>query len=248
LHQQKANIMEELKGKRVVIPGGSSGIGLAIATAVTARGAEAIIISSNQQRIDQALSTLPAGNKGFAVNLTDEGQVSKIFAAIGPFDHLVYTAGEALLLSSIKDAEVAAAKQFFNVRYWGAFTAVKYAAPHIRAGGSITLTGGVASSRPGKGWSLGASICAAMEGFTRAMAVELAPIRVNTVSPGIVKTSLWANMADTAREGMYSHYSDQLPVGYVAGPEDIAQTYLYLMQQKYSTGQIIVTDGGYALI
>ncbi|MDR3712216.1 MAG: SDR family oxidoreductase [Puia sp.] len=240
--------MENLKGKKVVIAGGSAGIGLATAKAVALQGGEVIIVSSNPERIDTALAGLPAGNTGFAADLTNEGQVSALFTNIGSFDHLVYTAGETLHLSSIEDVKVVDARQFFNVRYWGAFTAVKYAVPHINRGGSITLTGGVAALRPGKGWSLGASICAAMEGFTRAMAIELAPLRVNMVSPGVVKTGLWSNMPEAEREGMYSHFSGQLPVRYVAGPEDIAETYLYLMRQKYSTGQSVIADGGYVLI
>ncbi len=240
--------MENLKGKKVVVLGGSAGIGFATAKAAANEGAEVIIVSSNQQRIDKAVGELPAGSKGIAVDLTDEAQIEKLFTEIGKFDHLVYTAGETLQLGNIADTAIDTAKQFFNVRYWGAFTSVKYAAPNINAGGSIVLTGGVAAERPGKGWSLGASICAAMEGFTRAMAVELAPVRVNLVSPGLVKTDLWSAMTEAEREGMYGHYSEQLPVKYIAGPEDIAQTYIYLMQQKYNTGQVVVTDGGYVLI
>jgi NAD(P)-dependent dehydrogenase (short-subunit alcohol dehydrogenase family) len=80
---------------------------------------------------------------------------------------------------------------FFALRYWGAFMAAKYGSDHIRPGGSIVFTSGLAGLRPHVGWSLGASICAAMEGLTRALAVELAPIRVNIVSPGVVKSPLW---------------------------------------------------------
>jgi len=240
--------MEDLKGKRVLILGGSSGIGFATARAAANKGAQVIIVSGNQQRIDRALAELPAGGKGFMVDLRDEGQIAKLFATIGQFDHLVFTAGEALQITAIADMGITDAKRFFDLRYWGAFTAVKYAAPHIKPEGSITLTGGCASLRPGKGWSLMASICAAMEGFTRAMAIELAPIRVNIVTPGLVRTNLWDGMSTQERENMYVHFSGELPVKYVAGPDDIAETYLYLMLQKYSTGQVVVTDGGYVLI
>jgi NAD(P)-dependent dehydrogenase (short-subunit alcohol dehydrogenase family) len=237
-----------LNGKKVVLLGGSAGIGLATAKAVADEGATLIIVSSNQQRIDNALKELPEGSKGYAIDLTNEQQVQNFFIQLGKFDHLVYTAGENLQLNTLTDTAVADAKQFFNVRYWGAFTAVKYASPHINAGGSITLTGGVASLRPGSGWSLGASICAAMEGFTRAMAIELAPVRVNLVSPGVVRTDLWANMTDTDREDMYTHLGNTLPVKFVADAADIAQSYLYLIRQQYSTGQIVVADGGYVLV
>jgi len=89
------------------------------------------------------------------------------------------------------ETDVAAARDFFALRYWGAFMAAKYGSDHIRPGGSIVFTSGLAGLRPHVGWSLGASICAAMEGLTRALAVELAPIRVNIVSPGVVKSPLW---------------------------------------------------------
>lgn len=237
-----------LTGKKVVVLGGSSGLGLATAIAASQAGAELTIVSSNQQRIDKALEQLPKGGKGLAINLTDEQQVQEMFTKIGAFDHLVYTAGESLVLKNIEDVTVQDAKGFFDLRYWGAFTAVKYAAPHLNAGGSITLTGGVASARPGKGWSLGASICAAMEGFTRAMAVELAPLRVNLVSPGMIRTNLWSDMTDADRDAMYEHVGNGLPVKRVGEAEDIAQTYIYLMRQQFSTGQIIIADGGYVLV
>jgi NAD(P)-dependent dehydrogenase (short-subunit alcohol dehydrogenase family) len=240
--------MNTLKNKKVVILGGSSGIGLATAKAAANDGAEVVIVSANQQRIDTALTELPEGTKGFSVSLTDEQQVQDFFTNLGKFDHLVFTAGESLQLNKVADTPLADAKQFFDVRYWGAFTAVKYAAPNINAGGSIVLTSGSAAQRPGSGWSLGASICAAMEGFTRAMAIELAPIRVNIVAPGLVKTNLWSNMSEQDREGLYAHYAGTLPVKYVAGADDIAQSYIYLMCQLYSTGQRVVVDGGGVLV
>jgi NAD(P)-dependent dehydrogenase (short-subunit alcohol dehydrogenase family) len=240
--------MDNLKGKKVVVLGGSAGMGLATAKAAAVQGAEIIIVSSNQERINKALSELPADSEGFAVNLGDEQAIASLFKSIGNFDHLVYTAGESLQLGAITDTVIEGAKKFFDIRYWGAFTSVKYAAPNINEGGSITLTGGSAAHRPGSGWSLGASICSAMEGFTRAMAIELAPIRVNIVVPGLVKTDLWADMAEADREGMYAHYGTQLPVRYIADADDLALSYIYLMQQTYSTGQVVVADGGYVLV
>jgi NAD(P)-dependent dehydrogenase (short-subunit alcohol dehydrogenase family) len=240
--------MENLKGKKVVVLGGSAGIGFATAKAAAEEGAEVIIVSGNQQRLDKALAQLSTSAKSFVVDLTDEQQIANLFMGIGQFDHLVFTAGEALQLGNVADADINAAKQFFNVRFWGAFTAVKYAAANINAGGSITLTGGSASRRPGAGWGLGASICASMEGFTRAMAVELAPVRVNIVVPGLVKTELWANMSKDEQDGMFAYFAEKMPVKHVAVAEDIAKTYLYLMTQTYSTGQSVVVDGGYVLI
>jgi NAD(P)-dependent dehydrogenase (short-subunit alcohol dehydrogenase family) len=87
-----------------------------------------------------------------------------------------------------------------------------------------------------------------MEALTRALAVELAPIRVNAVCPGVVKTELWRGMTEADREAMYRDVGQKLPVGRVGEAEDLAETYLYLMREAYSTGQVIVVDGGAVLV
>lgn len=244
--EQIATSKEALQGQKIVIIGGSAGIGLATAKSAAAKNATVIIISSNQQRVNKALKELPESATGYAIDVTDEAQVKSIFEQIGFFDHLIFTAGEQLQLGDLKDTSLASAHQFFEIRYWGAFTAVKHASPYIK--NSIVLTSGIASNRPGKGWSLGASICSAMEGFTRAMAIELAPIRVNIVSPGVVKTDLWSGMSVEEREGMYNQIGDSLPVKRVGNVDDIAKTYLYFMKQEYGTGQTIIVDGGASLV
>ena len=237
-----------LSGKKVIVLGGSSGLGLATAIAAAAEGANITIVSGNRQRIDQALTQLPGGSEGHAIDLNITDNIKQFFENAGPFDHLVYTAGENISLANIAETEIGEARQFFNLRYWGAFAAVKYGAPHLNAGGSIGLTSGIASTRPGKGWSLASSICGAMEGFTRAMAVELAPIRVNCVVPGVVKTNLWNSMTAADRENLYSTVGNSLLVKRVGAAEDIAQAFLYLMKQSFGTGQSLVVDGGAVLV
>jgi NAD(P)-dependent dehydrogenase (short-subunit alcohol dehydrogenase family) len=237
-----------LSGKRIVILGGSAGIGLATAKAAEAEGAAIVIASSRKERVDQALASLRGGGEGHVADLAEETQVRALFERIGAFDHLVFTAGDALRLQTLDAMAIDAARGFFDLRFWGACMAAKYGSPHIRPGGSITLTNGVAGLRPRKGWTLAASICGAMEALTRALAVELAPIRVNAVCPGTVRTELWRDMPETEREAMYRAAGQKLPVGRVGEPDDLAQAYLYLMREGFSTGQVIVVDGGAVLV
>jgi NAD(P)-dependent dehydrogenase (short-subunit alcohol dehydrogenase family) len=239
---------EPLQNKKIVIIGGSAGIGLAVAQAVAAKEAQVIIVSSNQERINKALETLPENSIGYAVDVTNETQIQQLFEAIGAFDHLVYTAGENLVMGNVSDTDIAFARKYWNIRYWGAFTAVKHASAHVNPGGSIVFTSGIAANRPNAGWALGASICAAMEGFTRAMAMELAPIRVNIVSPGVVATDLWGNIPESEREGFYASVAESLPVKHVGQAEEVARAYVYLMEQTFGTGQVVVADGGGVLV
>jgi len=237
---------KSLSQSKIVIIGGSSGIGFATAKATATLGAGVIIASATQKKIDAALQHLPQNATGQVLDVTNEAQVKDFFAGIGAFDHLVYTAGENIKLGLLADSDAAESKEYFNIRYWGAMMCAKYATPYVL--GSITFTSGVAANRPGPGWWLGSSICSAMEGFTRALSIELAPLRVNIVSPGVVKTPLWDSMSEADREGLYSSYADKLPVNYVADADDLAKTYIYLMQQQYATGQAVVVDGGAVLV
>lgn len=240
--------MEKLANKKVLILGGSTGLGLATAKVAAAEGAQVTIVSKNQQRLQEAAKQLPPTATTFALDLSDEKAIQSFFDAFGHFDHLVYTAGENLSLSVLKNMDLAASRKYFDIRYWGAVAAVKYGAPHINPGGSVTLTSGIASIKPTISWSLGSSICAAMEGFTRVMALELAPVRVNIVCPGLVKSNLWDSMDATEKEQLFDTFAQALPVKFVAAPDDIAATYLYLMKQPYSTGQKVTVDGGALMI
>jgi NAD(P)-dependent dehydrogenase (short-subunit alcohol dehydrogenase family) len=237
-----------LKGKRIIVLGGTSGIGLAVAQGAAMDGAQVLMASRDDARITQALATLPANAEGRVLDLSNAAAIEAFFDATGPFDHLVYTAGESLKLSPLGEGDIASARHFFETRYWGALMAARWGHRQIRPGGSIVFTSGVAGARPGPGWSVAASICGAMEGLTRALAVELAPIRVNIVSPGVVKTPLWREMPEEAREALYAAEARRLPVGRVADAQGVAEGYLYLMRQTFVTGQTLAIDGGGLLV
>lgn len=244
-----------LDGARVVVLGGTSGLGYAVAAAAARDGADIVVVSSRQARVNAAVGALSRmgaatgrAAEGHALDLADEAEVQELFARIGPFDHLVYTAGDSLMLHRVAETDLAAARGFMDVRLWGAFAAVKYARAVLRPGGSIVLTTGTAGRRPQAGWAVAAMLCSAIEGLTRALAVELAPIRVNAVSPGAVRTPLWRDMPEQQREAMWQSLSELLPVGRVGEAEDIAQAYLFLMRERHATGQVIVVDGGGVLV
>ncbi|UUZ84223.1 SDR family oxidoreductase [Paenibacillus sp. P26] len=237
-----------LEGKRVVLLGGTSGVGFATAEAAAREGASVVVVSSRKEKVDAALARLPQGAEGHAVDLTSEEQVRAFFSRIGEFDHLVFTAGEPPQIAPLDATDLETGRQYFNLRYWGAVLAAKYGHPHIRPGGSITLTSGMAGTRPQAGFTVIAGICSAVEGLMRALAVELRPLRVNAVTLGMIRTELWDTVPEAERSAMYEHAGQALPVGRVGEPEDAAEAFLYLMRENYSTGQVIIVDGGSSLV
>lgn len=237
----------DLHGQRVVVLGGTSGIGLATAAQAAVAGARVTVVSGRKASVERALAELPPGSAGHAIDLTDAASVQTFFDDLGDFDHLVYTAGESLVIGTLDALDLDAARRFFDVRYFGALAAARASAPHLRPGGSITLTTGGALARPRPGWSVAVSVLGAVDALTRALAVELAPVRVNAVCPGVVRSPLWAGMSDSERDEFYRTVGSGLLTGRVGEVSDIAHGYLSLMTQPYATGSVLTLDGGGAL-
>jgi NAD(P)-dependent dehydrogenase (short-subunit alcohol dehydrogenase family) len=237
-----------LKDKRILVFGGTSGIGLAVAQAAVSESAEVVVVSSHQDRVDSAVKLLGQRSAGFVADLSSERAVAELFSNVGLFDHLAFTAGDVVWQRPLAAIELDDAKRFFEVRFWGAFLAAKHGARKIRPGGSIVLTSSTVPRRPPVGFSIGASISSAVEGFARALAVELAPVRVNVVAPGIVRTPLWNRLPEEQREPFFATRGAALPVGKVGDPAEIAEAYLFLMRSTFTTGQAIVVDGGMLLV
>jgi NAD(P)-dependent dehydrogenase (short-subunit alcohol dehydrogenase family) len=236
-----------LKNARVLVIGGTSGIGFGVASAAAERGAIPIVASRHQSSVDRALSELPDHARGATVDLTDMSAVERLATDIGDIEHLVFTAGESLELAPLSDLTPEVITRFFQTRFVGALTAVRVFGPRITTGGSITLTSGTAAEQPGFG-ALPVSICGAMNALTKALALELAPIRVNAVAPGVVRTPLWAEMGETDRRAMYDQAAQQLPLGRVGEVGDTARAYLYCMEQEFGTGIVLTVDGGTTLV
>lgn len=239
-----------LNGKRIVILGGSAGIGLAVAKRAAGEGADVIIASHNAERVARATAELKAigSAAGHAIDLRSQPAVRGLFEKLGAIDHLVYTAGEELLIAPLSELDLAAARSFFDLRYWSALAAIQAAKRHLARDGSIVLTSGAAGHRPHAGFVIGASICSAMEAVTRTLAVELAPIRVNIVTPGYVDTELWANVPVDAKAQMFREAAARLPVGRIGTADDVAEHYVSFLRGRYVTGQALVVDGGGVLV
>jgi NAD(P)-dependent dehydrogenase (short-subunit alcohol dehydrogenase family) len=234
--------------KAVVVLGGASGIGLATALAAAARGAVVTVTSRSGDRVAHAVRQIGGSARGEVVNLENEEETRALFERVGGFDHLVYTAGDELLLSPVAQLDLATARRSFEVRVFGALGAIKHAVARIRPGGSIVLTHGIAGARPSAGWTVGAAVCGAMDALTRALAVELAPVRVNAVSPGLVRTPLWNPIPEAQREALFREAGGKLLTKRIGEAAEIAEAYCYLMENTFTTGQTLVVDGGGVLV
>lgn len=235
-----------LTNQRVVVIGGSSGLGLGIAKAAAAAGAHVIIASRSGERLAAAKAQIAGSVEAIPLDVRSEEMVRAFFSRLDPFDHLA-TPGNEGARGAFLSMETAKARAGFDSKFWGQYLAAKYAAPKLRPGGSIILVSGTNSQRPGKGSVVMAAINSAIEGLTRGLAVELAPLRVNCISPGIVDTPLWAAQPREQREIAFRTRAAELPVGRVGSPEDTALAALYLMQDGYVTGTTLFVDGGLAL-
>jgi NAD(P)-dependent dehydrogenase (short-subunit alcohol dehydrogenase family) len=236
-----------LKNARVLVIGGTSGIGLGVASAVAERGAVPIVVSRRRASVDRALSQLPENARGATVDLTELSALQQAAVDIGDIEHLVFTAGEPLELAPLADLTPEVITRFFQTRFVGALTAVRVFGSRITPGGSITLTSGTAAEQPGFG-ALPVSICGAMNALTKALAFELAPIRVNAVAPGVVRTPLWDAMSEPDRQAMYDQTAQQLPLGRIGEVADTARAYVYCMEQQFGTGVVLTVDGGTTLV
>lgn len=232
-----------LAGKKVVVVGGSSGIGLAAAELAKKEGAEVVIASRNAERLKAAASKL--GASGVPTDVTSDESVSSLFKSCGPVDHVVVTAAQ-LKTGPFKSVSMDDVRATMESKFWGAWRVAR--AAEIRPGGSLTLVTGYLSVRPRPGAAIVSAANGALESLTRSLALELAPVRVNAVSPGTIDTPIRAAMPEAARRDMLAKTAAALPVGRVGEGADIAQQILTFMTVGFATGSVIYIDGGALII
>jgi NAD(P)-dependent dehydrogenase (short-subunit alcohol dehydrogenase family) len=234
---------------KVVVVGGSSGVGLAVAKAAAAAGATVVIASRSAEKVERARqAALPLALEGRTLDVADEAAVQRFFAETGPFDHLVTTPVIFTSRAGLAEQATAEFRTLFDIKFWGQYYAARYAAPFLRPGGSITLSSGQLSHRPVRGSVPRASVNGAVEALGRALAIELAPVRVNTVCAGVIATERWNDIEAGERAASFARIARALPVGRIAVPEDVAHTYLYAMTNRFTTGTTILVEGGAVLV
>ena len=228
-----------LDGQRVVLIGGSSGIGLATAHLARVEGADVTIAGRSEDRLREAARELGECDTAI-LDISDEAAVSALFAGLPRVDHVVISAG-TIRNGAIVANDLDTLRAIVDERLWGVVNVVRAAAPKM-TGGSITLTSGGIVSRPRVGGAMLTAVLSSVEALSRALALELAPVRVNTVTPGVVDTPL--QRTSPGWEERLHARGEVLPAGRVGAPKDIAQVMLMLMTNGYLTGEIIHVDGG----
>jgi len=232
-----------LAGKKIVVVGGSSGIGFSTAELARREGADVIIASRNADRLNAAAEKL--GAKAISADVTSDNSIEDLFRACGPVDHVVVTAAQ-LRSGPFKTVAMEDVRATMEGKFWGAWRVARSA--EIRPGGSLTLVSGYLSIRPRPNSAIVGAANGAIESLARSLALELAPVRVNAVSPGIIDTPIRAAMPEAARLDMLAKTAAGLPVGRVGLGEDIARQILAFMTIGFATGSIVYIDGGALIV
>jgi NAD(P)-dependent dehydrogenase (short-subunit alcohol dehydrogenase family) len=234
----------DLSGNRIIIFGGTSGIGLATARMAAGAGAETIIAGRSEERVSSALRELPSGTSGAAVDATDTAGLNAFFARTGQFDHLVLSISSGAGAGPFRKLDIRALARPIEGKVLAQLQAAQAALQTLSETGSITFVT-AASARAAFAGTVGlAAINGALNAAATTLALELKPRRVNAVAPGIVDTPIWARFPEEQRKNLLESEAQALPVGRVGRAEEVAQAIVMLIANGFMTGAIIDCDGG----
>jgi NAD(P)-dependent dehydrogenase (short-subunit alcohol dehydrogenase family) len=237
-----------LAEKKILIVGGSSGIGLATAQAAVAAGARVMITGRSPEKLAQARALLGNVVETAAFDMTQEQEVQAFFEGQHrTYDHLVISSASPSS-GPFLQVEPARARQLFDIKFWGEYSIARYGAPKVAPQGSLTFVSGVVAFKAMKGSAPLAAVNAAIVSLAQTLALELAPVRVNVVSPGIIDTPARAGMPEQTRRTFYHNIAQQLPVQKVGEAEEVAQGIVFLMDNPFTTGTVLHVDGGHRLV
>lgn len=235
-----------LRGARVALVGGGSGIGLAVARIAVAAGASVLLGGRTAAKLEAAAASLGPDVEWRTVDTADAVSAAAFFDGAGPIDALLTTAAD-YVVSSFRDGSEEEARSPFESKFWGQYRVARAALPTLSEGASVVLMSGAASVRPAGPAAPYVAANAAIEGLARGLAIELAPIRVNAIAPGTVDGSLWAGRPDAVREAAFRQFSEATALGRPGREEEIAAAVVHLFTNTYTTGSTLYVDGGYAL-
>ncbi|GGP24347.1 SDR family oxidoreductase [Silvimonas amylolytica] len=236
--------MENLQNQRVLIIGGSNGMGLAAAQRLALLGAEVIVAGRSQTRLDAALKHINGKAGAYTVDFSDEESLKRLFATLGHIDHLIITASSSAAWGSIRDIDGTALAKAFEQKALGYWRSIRAALPHLRKDGSITLLAGAASRVAIAGTAGLAAVNGAITQMGQALAKELAPIRVNVISPGLIDTPVYDDFAPEAKNGLFDSIAKGLHVGRVGTSDEVAQAIEFVVTNGFTAGALIDIDGG----
>jgi NAD(P)-dependent dehydrogenase (short-subunit alcohol dehydrogenase family) len=233
----------ELLGQTVVVIGGTAGIGLATARRARAEGAAVIITGRNPERLERAAGELGAQSSA-AFDANDGGALKQFFAGLpDPIDHVLVTAGGPSY-GPLLEMDAARIREGLSDHVVLGLEVARHAAAKMRPGGTLLFIGGTGGRRVGRGLGIASAATAALPPFTAALALELAPVRVNLIAPGFVDTPLSASLLGDGLEARRDELRKTLPIGRVVGPEDVAALAVHIMSNTALTGATYDIDGG----
>ncbi|MCA9628622.1 MAG: SDR family oxidoreductase, partial [Myxococcales bacterium] len=239
----------EMRDARVVVIGASSGIGRGLVKVLLEEGALVTAVGRSAERLARLADEHPTEAHGClrfqTADLTQEESIRATFSAIGEVDHVVITAVTPVY-GAIGELDMARVRELVDCKLFGALHVAKHA--RFDPAGSLLLTAGIAMERPGPGSAPIAAVNAGLVGLMRALAVDLAPVRVNTLSPGWVDTPVWDRLAGAGKERILAEHARRLPVGRVGSPRDVALAALALMENGFVNASVLEVDGGHRLI
>jgi NAD(P)-dependent dehydrogenase (short-subunit alcohol dehydrogenase family) len=230
-----------LQQKKVIVAGGTSGIGLATAKALAAEGALVTVTGRDPNKLKDASAS---GLDAQSLDSMDRSALDTFFKGFGSLDHLVITIGSGKGMGNFADLDLVDLKDAYERKFWPLLNTVQAALPYIRPTGSVTIVTAASSRCKLSGTSGLAGINGGLELMMEIWAKELKPIRFNAVSPGLVDTPWWDHHGTEAKAAAFKSFSAQIPVGRVAEPEEIADAIQFLVGNEYMTGKVIVIDGG----
>lgn len=237
--------MAKLSGKKVLVIGGSSGIGYATAAGAVAEGAKVTIASRSEEKLQAARKLLDGRVEARRLDLADTADVEAFFDSSPTYDHIVIS-GAAFKTGPVRELSLDDAYAAMNVKFWGPYRVARKA--RVASDGSFVFISGFLSRRPKPNVVLLGAMNAAIESLAQGLALEMAPVRFNAVSPGMIDTPYRASMPAAARKTLLENVANSLPVKRVGQAEDIADQVLLLLRNTFATGTVVYLDGGGLLV